>query len=351
MSVDNPTADGGASVTERIEKILAGSEPKQEQRDIPQAAQGQESAPETPEVESEAPEGDEPEQSDETQLSLSDVAKILGVEESALDVDEDGTVKVKTKIDGKEGAAKFQELLKSYQLQGHVDARAREAAEMHRQAQERVQQFEAFAQSKAQEFATIYGAAEKLFVEEFGGINWDDLAKNDPIGYVEKQHAYNAKMQKLSQIGQAANQERQNFIQQQEYRKQQKLASEMERLSTLVPEWKDEAVANTETKQLVSWLQSIGAHQETIAAIHASEFADAALIKALRIGMLADANKSKAAVLQKMVKAAPKLVRPGQSLNAAERNAETVKGLRQNLRKSGGSRDSFADLLMATGKV
>ena len=350
MSADNPTPDGGASVTERIERYLAASEPQEQQET--QEQPGQQSAPETPETQqAEAPESDVPEQAEETQLSLSDVAKILGVDETALDVDEDGTVKVKTKVDGKEGAAKFNDLLKSYQLQGHIDAKAREAAEMHRQAAERVQQFESFAQQKAQEFAQIFNAAQALFTEEFGQVNWDDLAKNDPIGYVEKQHAYNAKLQKLNQIGQAYQNEAQNFQQAQQYRHAQKLASEAQRLSTLVPEWADEKTATAEKTQLVSWLQNMGANPETIAALDGSVFADAALLKALRIGMLADANKGKAQAIQKKVLTAPKLVKPGQSVDARERQASSVKELKAQVIKTGGKRGSVADWLIATGKV
>ena len=170
MSVDNPTADGGASVTERIEKILGGSEQTETQDDSQEQEDEGQSAPE-PEVEAQEPESGEPEQEEGPQYQLSDVAKLLGVEESALDVDEDGSIKVKTKIDGKEGAAKFNDLLKSYQLQGHVDAKAREAAEIHRQAQERVQQFEQYAYQEAQRFSEVYQAAKQFFIEDFGNVN------------------------------------------------------------------------------------------------------------------------------------------------------------------------------------
>lgn len=347
MSADNPTPEGGASVTERIERYLAASD-SNEVQDAP----AQEPAAETPETQAvEAPEGDEPEQSSETQLSLSDVAKILGVDETALDVDEDGSLKVKTKVDGKEGAAKFNELLKSYQLQGHIDAKAREAAEMHRQAAERVQQFEVYAQQKAQEFGLIFNQAQALFAEEFGGINWDDLAKNDPIGYVEKQHAYNAKMQKLQQIGQAAQHQANQFqaIQQQRY--QQRLASEAQRLSTLVPEWADEKTATSEKQAIAQWLHANGAAPETIAAIDSSVFADAGLIKALRIGMLAQTSKGKAEAIQKKVLSAPKLVKSGQPVDSRQRQAESVKDLKEKIRRSGGKGGSVADYLLATGRV
>lgn len=349
MSVDNPTADGGASVTERIEKILGGSE----QTETQDASQEQEdegqSAPE-PEVEAQEPESGEPEQEEGPQYQLSDVAKLLGVEESALDVDEDGSIKVKTKIDGKEGAAKFNDLLKSYQLQGHVDAKAREAAEIHRQAQERVQQFEQYAYQEAQRFSEVYQAAKQFFIEDFGNVNWDHLSTNDPIGYVEKQHAYNARRQRLEAAEARANEAAHKFLVEKEQRLDHRVRTESERISTLIPEWKDEATRTTELNSLVPWLKQHGANDSTIAALHRSEFADAGLLKALLVGLRAESSKPKTQALQKMVRAAPKLVKPGQSLDARQRSADGVKALKQTIRQSGGKR-GIADFLMATGKV
>lgn len=337
MSVENPTAEGGASITERIEQYLSAGEQ-------PEGKPGQ-SAPETPEVEAEATASGEPEQAEETQLSLSDVAKVLGVEESALDVDEDGSLKIKTKVDGKEGAAKFQELIKSYQLQGHVDAKAREAAEIHRHAQERAQQFEAYAQQQAQQFAHILQSAQQVIAGEFGSVNWDELSRNDPVGYVEKRHQYEQRMGQLQQIHARAQQEAANFVQAQNYRQQQTLMAEAQRLVQLVPEWTNETVRNSETAQMREWLSKKGASPETIAGIR-----DAALVASLRVAMLSEANQSKTAAVEKKVRAAPKLVKPGQATTAGEKNAEGLRALKQTIRESGGKR-GIAEYLIASGKV
>lgn len=340
MSVENPTADaGGASITERLENYLAAGE----ETTKPEAT-GQQAAPEVPEG-AETTASDDTQQPDETQLSLSDVAKVLGIDETALDVDEDGGLKIKTKVDGKEGAAKFAELLKSYQLQGHVDAKAREAAEIHRQAQERAQQFEAYAQAKAQEFAQVFQAAQQVVQGEFAGINWDDLARNDPVGYVEKRHQWEARMGQLNQLQQQANWQAQNFMQAQQQRVHAQLSAEAQRLSTLIPEWADEKVSGTERAQMREWLAKKGASPQAIESLR-----DAGLVAALRAGMLAEAGKTQQTVTEKKVRAAPKLVKPGQSVAAQDRNSETLRGLKENIRKSGG-KHGIAEYLLASGKV
>ena len=344
MTDEKPTTEeGGASIAERLEAKWTAED----------AAKGsqQEASPETPDVEAKQSESDGEEQEAGPQLSISDVAKILGVDETALDVDEDGTVKVKTKVDGKEGAAKFAELLKSYQLQSHVDARAREVAESHRQAQERVQQFESYAQQKAMEFEQIFNAGRQAIMGEFGNVDWDSLSKNDWPTYIEKRHAYEAKVAQLQQIKDAADQEAQNFHQAQQYRQAQRLAAEQERLTTLVPEWKDEAVRVQELGKLVPWLQQKGVSRESLAALDNSLLADAGLIAALRAGMVAEGKAPKAMELEKKVRAAPKLVKPGQPIDANQRGAETIKELRDKVRRTGGKGGSFADLLLARGQV
>src|SRR6478752_4270167 len=101
----NPTpGDGDASTLDplaRIEQMLRAEdgpdEDKSAQDDVATDGDGQKSS--------------------EPQLTTSDLAKYLGLEDGSLDLEEDGSVKFKTKVDGVEGAAKLQDLLKSYQLQ------------------------------------------------------------------------------------------------------------------------------------------------------------------------------------------------------------------------------------------
>ena len=137
MDQETSTPTGGESTLDRLEALLSSEDAPQEPSEPIESVSEDEPAPE-PETE-----GAE-KQDDETpnEYQLADVAKLLGAEESALDVDEDGSILVKTKIDGQEGKVKFADLVKSYQLQGHVDKQVREAAEIRKQAQEQAQQMQ-----------------------------------------------------------------------------------------------------------------------------------------------------------------------------------------------------------------
>lgn len=333
---EKPTGDAGASIEDRVAQLIS-HEPQQETQEV-------ETTQEKPEVE--APESDAQEEESGPQISLSDAAKILGVDESILDVDEDGTLKIKTKIDGQEGAAKLNDFLKSYQLQGHIDAKSRAIAEEQRRVQAERAQFEDMARAEVQRFETLVGVAQQQLMQEFAKINWDELSQSDPVDYVAKKHAFEARSAQIQGLMGQAMQYRQQLEMSQFERAKQHLTQEASRLPTLIPEWADAKTASTEKGQLAEWLLSIGASPNAVNSLY-----DAGIVAALRKAMFAAKVEPKVAAVEKKVRAAPKLVKPGQSVDANQRAAEGLRGLHEKIRKSGGKGDSVAEWLIASGKV
>lgn len=342
MADENPTATGGASISDRIEALLdgqSGAAPIEAKQD--QEAQQQQAEPD----ESEVPASDETEQDEGPQISLADVARFLKVDESTLDIDEEGSVIFKTKVDGKEGAAKPTDLLKSYQLQGHVDAKTREVAEAQKQYAERVKQFEERAKAETERFNTLANIAHQELMRDAAQIDWNALAQSDPAQYVQRQHEFSQRQGRVNQLLSEAQSQQQKLQQSQQQRESQTLQQEALRLPTLIPEWADQKVREQETADLTKWLSGKGASVESINGLK-----DAALVAALRAGMLAERTNVKAAEVEKKVRLAPKLVKPGQSVDAKDRANESVRSLKENIRKSGGKR-GIAEYLLATGKV
>lgn len=349
MTTENPTGDAGASTLGRIEQYLAASEGETTQ---PQQAQPEPPkedidppAEETPEAVAEEPAGDDSESSEEPQISLSDVAKYLGVDESALDVSEDGAILVKTKIDGKEGAAKFDELLKSYQVQGHADAKAREAAEQAKALQERVSQFEEYAKTEAQKFAQLANVAQQELMRDAAAINWDEMARNDPAGYVQKQHEFQQRQARVQQMIQQAQQTQTHWQQVTQQRQDAALKAEYARMVQLIPEWGDDKARAAGTAEMGEWLTKQGVNPQWM-----GNLTDAAVVKLLRSAMLAEKSSDQKSLAEKKVRTAPKLVKPGQSQDPKQRAQSAIRDLKQTIQKSGG-RTGIAEYLMATGKV
>jgi hypothetical protein len=332
---EKPTGevDTGASIVEQIEAKLGGNEvePKQVEKQAPEEA--------------EKPADDAPDETEGPQYELPDVAKILGIEEDLLDIDEDGSLKIKTKIDGKEGAAKLQDFIKSYQLQGHIDARVRKQAEVEQAQAERVTQIEQFAQAKIQELDLTAQFAEQMLMQEAGQVNWDQLVMEDPIAYQTERHKFERKQAQVSQLKQSVAAKRNEIGQAIAWRDAQELQQEAQRLSSLVPEWADQKVRNTEGAQMRQWLQDRGVSERAVNALR-----DAGLVSVLREAFIAKQQAPQVAAVEKKVRLAPKLVRPGSPSSSTDRKGETVRGLKQQIRETGG-KQGLVEYLLATGKV
>lgn len=337
MDQDNSTPEsGGESTLDRLESFLSADEasdtPSDNQADAPVATSDPEKA-------------DGVEQDGETpnEYQLADVAKLLGAEESALDVDEDGSVLVKTKIDGQEGKVKFADLIKSYQLQGHVDKQVREAAEVRKQAQEFAQQVQQ--QNQAQQ-AVIGKIAEAKAIEnqlaQYQGINWNALEDSDPVQamklqrqFGELKQAYNSKVADINQT--------QNYIQQQQ--SQQSAASlenERQALIKAVPEWSSDVTATKEKQAIAADLKARGYTDRDIQGL-----SDHKAVLLARDAMLYRQLKANNDTDTKKVREAPKIIKPG---STSQRNTTAIQKIHSEVKRTG-SRQSVADYLLATGKV
>lgn len=341
METESSTPDtGGESTLDRLEALLSADDAPQEPSEPQQEAQA-----DAPEATDEPEKVDAEEKGDETpnEYQLADVAKLLGADESSLDVDEDGSVLVKTKIDGKEGKVKFADLIKSYQLQGHVDKQVREAAEVRKQAQEYAQ---AVQQQTQVQQAVVEKIAEAKVIEsqlaQYQGINWAALEDSDPVQAMrlqrqmgELKQAYQAKVQDI-------NQTQSHIQQQQQQQTAASLESERQALLNAVPEWNNEAVATKEKQAIFADLKARGYTERDIQGL-----SDHKAVLLARDAMLYRQGKAASTVAEKQVRAAPKIIKPG---STASRNTNHIQKIHQEVRRTG-SRQSTIEYLLATGKV
>ena len=335
MDGENPTAgDSGASITDRLERFLSDSEP---------AAEGK------PPVEVETdqaevvPEGATEQEEEPQTVSTADVAKLLGVDESALDVDEDGTIKVKTKIDGKEGAAKFQELLKNYQLQGHAENKARQAAEAEKALTARRAEIEQQAQARMQQVEQLSSVAASELMREYQSIDWNALRVNDPGQYAALKADFqerNANLQNVFQHvqQQAAQREQETAKQRAEF-----IAQQAQKLPELIPEWKDQTTQARETGEIREWAAKNGFQPQEM-----DSFVLAHHVQVMRKAMLYDKQQAAKPAIENKVRAAPRLVKPGQVAETGQ--ATTLRSLKTQIKASGGKR-GIEEYLIASGKV
>lgn len=345
MQEGNPTAsDGGASTLERLENFLAaGESPEPDENREPLNEPAQSTGTEI--AEKVDTEGDAQQEADGPQITTADLAKYLGIDQHLLDVDDAGEVKIRTKIDGQDGAAKLQDFLKSYQLQGHIDNKARAIAEQQQAIQARAAEIEQYAQQRLQQVEDLASFAMNDLTREFNSVDWQQLRAVDPAEYAARQHDYQARYNQLQNALNSAQQQRvanQSAMQQQEMQVLgHKKAVAADFLSSHIPGW---ASGNELDKSIASYATSLGFGQGISAVIADAPMSAVVLHKAMLYDQL---QKAKPA-MENRVRTAPKIVKPGQA--PTNQQEASVRNLKSTIRNSGGKM-GIEQYLMATGKV
>lgn len=340
----SPTAD--ASPIDRLERFLSADEaPEPQATPEPVTAQEPEQADAPTETDSEPADEPKPDSETPNEYHLSDIAKLLGADESALDVDDDGNVLVRTKVDGQEGKAKFADLVKSYQLQGHVDKQVREAAEMRKAAQEQAQAVQQQVQIQQQLVGHIAEVkAVEAELSKYHAINWRDLYDSDPATAAKLDHQYRELQQQHAQKVNVVNQAHQHLQQQSEQQRHATLVTERQALLKAVPDWADDAKAAKDKEAIMADLKSRGYTDNDL-----QNLSDHKAVLLARDAWLYRQQQTANRTAEKQVRAAPKIIKPGTS-GQGNNPAKTIQNLKNAVRSTG-SRQSVADYLLATGKV
>lgn len=349
MSEMQPTPDGGASHSDPVDRIQAylDSEDGNSAQEAP--AQNETKTPDEPD--------DGAQGKDEgPQFTTSHLAQHLGLDESAIDVDEEGQPVFKTKIDGKESPVKFADLLKSYQLSGHAENRAREAAEREKaaerklqEADQQIQQRHQHLEQNFQQLQALTAVAREELAREYNSINWAALRQEDPgraaLLEVEFQKRDGRIQNVFREIDGRRSQAAQEAERQRQINEVEAKQAQSRRLLSLVPEWKDPAIFNKERGEILEWVGKIGLDPAEI------DLNRAASVFALRKAWQQDTlQKSKPAIEHKL-RTAPKLAKPG-AAPSNDGNSAQLKSLKQQVKTTGGnSTKAVAAWLEATGKA
>jgi hypothetical protein len=351
MDQQNPTgSDAGASTptdpVDRLERFLAA-------QDDSTGDTSDENAGETEAKETDEPKEDARAKDDEPQITTAQLAAFLGVEESDIDVDDDGMPVFKTKVDGKEGTAKFADIRKSHQLGVHAENRVREAAEREKAADRKLQEAEQaisarqqHLEANLQQINALTAIANEELGREYQSINWAELRQQDPgraaLLEVEFQKRHGRIQSVFQDINMRRAQAQQVAEAQRKANEEQAFATQVRRLTELIPEWKDPATADKERGEIQAWMRRTG--------VEDVDLTKASQVYLLRKTWQHDTLQQAKPAIEKQVRSAPKLVKPGTAQTADTSNTALLKNLKQQVKQTGGrSPKAVADLLMAKG--
>jgi hypothetical protein len=364
----NPTGgDSGASTPtdpiDRFEAFLAAQDADTSGQ--PDDAGDGDAEPKNAAKTTDKPDGDDQAKDAGPQITTSQLAQFLGIDEADIDVDEDGSPIFKNKIDGKESTAKFQDIRKAYQLQGHAENTTRAAAEAQKAAQARLQEadqvIQARFQQQQQEMQVVQQLAASLREDlnnEYKAVPWDDLWRNDAGQARALERRFEERLGRINgadqQIRQQAAQAAQQLQAQQQANVQRTLQAEAQKLREVIPEWADRATAVKEQGELTEWAMSRGYDPRYLDALHNALVPNAAVvIRDLRNAWKHDTLQKSTPEIENRLRQAPKLVKPGQPVTQGEHQAANRKSLLQNIKSASQthSTKAFEEFLLKTGQT
>ena len=291
----------------------------------------------------EEPEVKEPDADADGDLTL---ASMLGLDDDKLEYDENNNVVFNAIIDGETHKVPVAELVKSYQLQGHVNNKSI-ALENDRKGFETTRD-QAYNELtvRLQGLNQLIKLNEDSLLAEYQSIDWNTLRMTEPGEWAALQQQFKDRAGQIDQVKQLAGQENQRLTQEQQ---QQQMQAQQARLSTefgkmLVdnPTWNDQAVMAKEIGDIGAFLRNTyGFTDQEIA-----DNADARLMRMFKDAM-AFRNGTQAIKEKQVPKNVPKFTKPGVASGdrPSLQKAREVKQQKDNIRKSGGSVDSVAAIL------
>ncbi len=294
---------------------------------------------EAEEVEEEAPEeeGQAEEETEESEQSEEEEAE----EEVELVAEED--LKYTIKVGGEEMEVDIDELKSGYQRQADYTRKSQALAKQ-RKGTEKIQAERMQLEQERQMYANglqMLQEQQSAKLQNFDGVDWNTLKKEDPYAYMLKKDEYRDAQDKVSNVAQ-----QQSLIQQEQQQAHKKarahfIQQEYTKLVSALPEWTDKD--STIKQDIRKYAADVGFRPEEI-----NQLADHRSVLVIKKAMEYDKLTKKVAPKKKAVKKVPKVQKAGRGKSKEDTATEALKKKRARLRKSGKQDDAaslFYDML------
>lgn len=354
------TVQADDDVLSRVESALFPETPAEETPKKPEAVEEptkeiseEVTEEETEEVEDSEEETEDEEESEEDSeseeeefLEVSQVAQVLGIDESNLTVSEDGDLLFTTNVDGETGTVKLDDLLKSYQTDRHVTNKSKALADAKREFEEQRDQQSEQLKNQITEAAAVTQTLESQLTMEYQSIDWNQLRVDNPAEWTAKRQEFQDRVQQIH----TAKAKVQSIIQEKaleaEAERTEKyqayLAEEAQALTAAIPNWADPKTAEKELGDLGSFISdTYGFDPKDIEMVENHR-----LILLARDAMAYRSGMQKADIAKKKITKLPKLQRPGvqKRETAADASKQAEHKRKTRLKKTGSVKDLAAIL-------
>jgi hypothetical protein len=165
---------------------------------------------------------------------------------------------VTAKIDGKEMQVPLADVLKSYQLEGHVNNKSIELSNQRAAHEQARQQWQQATQQALHQHQAMGNLALNMLNHDYQKIDWNGLRANNPAEFAALQTEFGQRQQQIQGFLQQVDQARAQEAQQQEQTQRQAIAQESEKLMNARSEWRDPQAFSKARDQMSQYARSVG---------------------------------------------------------------------------------------------
>lgn len=275
----------------------------------------------------------EGEPSDAQEIELSHIAEYLGATEDQFTISEDGGLMVKTKIDGVEGQAKFSDLLKSYQLEGHLNKQSTEVAEAKKALQSKLAEADQQLAAKVQQLEDLSQLAYNDLLSEYNKIDWAELRADDPAEYTAKQMDFQNRQAQIGNLYQKAIDQREQLAATDQSKSAEKIAEESAKLLQAYPAWSNPEVLQKEWSATGEYVAKQGYSPEEY-----QNITDHRVLIMMDKARKFDSLNKESQKVTKLVRKAPKIAKPGSTASKVPSAKLAQDKLKAQLKRDGGGK-------------
>lgn len=249
------------------------------------------------------------------------------------------SLKTRTKVDGIEEAVPLAQIVKSYQLEGHLTRKQQEVAEKLKAMEAEKEKLTSDLNNRLQEAGQLIGHFEQQFMADFNAVDWNDLRQTNPAEFAARKQDYNDRYSQLmayrQQIQANAEKLHNEAAEKAKTKFQEILQTEEQQLLSKFPEWKEPEKAKSGKKEVSDYLRGYGFNDNEIAQIY-----DHRQVEIIHKAMLYDKQSTKTEVAKKKVATLPKVLKP--SAQKSDPKEAAMKAAMAKLDKSGRVEDAAA---------
>ena len=279
----------------------------------------------------------------EVELEPAQVAQMLGLEDDAIEVDDDGSIQIHAKIDGKPAKVSLKDLRHSYELAETHEERLRQLGRDRKAFKDESQTALERMAAQHQQFNQSVEAIEAEYASDVQSVEWTKLREEDPTEYNAKRLDYEDRKQRINQY-KAHSQEQSNVLQAE--RQQKFVEMQTEGAKSLTDVFAGEAYRNApdwgedESLVLAKWITDQGFSAQDIGQVGVWQ-----VFKWARDSMLREKELRVAKETVKKVTKIGKVIKPGKSKPAKEISKGRTTELKTRQRKSGGTMKDTTNLI------